>query len=149
MECAVSDRVSKNVRRRLLESLGAVEARKQTLIQELGKSMQLSQDQGEPHGHAQVAAAALVDMLIDGGRNLIERRIEDHAPLASQHRAQGIHGRHYSRFGDALVPVLRDVLGPTYPRSVASAWIDAFWAIVRAMQEGEETVAFGARAAVA
>ena len=29
-------------------------------------------------------------------------------------------------------PVLKDVLGPTLPRAVASAWCDAFWILVRA-----------------
>ncbi len=48
--------------------------------------------------------------------------------------ALGVQGRHYSCFGDALVPVIRDVLGRGTPREVSSAWVDAFWATIRAIR---------------
>ena len=54
--------------------------------------------------------------------------------VAAEHRSLEIEGRHYSRFGDALVPILRDLLGPRVPREVPSAWCDTFWAVIRATE---------------
>ena len=58
----------------------------------------------------------------------IGRRIDR---LLDEHRAIGIEARHYSRFGDALIPALTDLLGPNVPRDVPAAWCDAFWTIIR------------------
>ena len=54
--------------------------------------------------------------------------------IRREHETLGIAGRHYSRFGDALVPVIRDVIGRGTPREVSSAWVDGFWAMIRAVQ---------------
>ena len=40
--------------------------------------------------------------------------------------------RHASRFGDALSPVLRDVLGPDVPDGFIARCVDRYWATVLA-----------------
>lgn len=93
----------------------------------------------EAFGQSEVVAMILVGMLIEQAHHVIRigglRDVEDRA---EEHRALAISGRHYSRFGDALVPVLKDVLGPNTPASVPGAWCDLFWSIIRAMGDDRE-----------
>ena len=85
-------------------------------------------------GVAHEAAEALTGLLIrqagsivaSGGPHGLEAD-------ADEHRTLGIGGRHYSRFADALVPILKDVLGAATPHDVPIAWCDAFWAIIESM----------------
>jgi hemoglobin-like flavoprotein len=77
----------------------------------------------------------LVELLLDQAHGLIETRMPRRlGGTLAEHRALGIDGRHYSRFGDALVPILSDLLGPNVPREVPVAWCDAFWTIVRTIE---------------
>ena len=73
----------------------------------------------------------LTELLLKQSAAIAEgREMADVNSVAREHWSLGIEGRHYSRFGDALVPILLDVLGPNAPREVASAWCDTFWAMV-------------------
>lgn len=80
-------------------------------------------------------AMMLVALILDEVGQLVEsgtvRQPED---VLLEHEALGIQGRHYSCFGDALVPVIRDVLGRGTPSDVTGAWVDAFWAMIRAIK---------------
>lgn len=93
----------------------------------------------ERFGQSEVAAMLLTQLLIDQAAAIAEQgspRIP--LGLAAEHRALDIVGRHYSRFGDALVPVLKDVLGSGVPSDLTAAWGDAFWLAVRAIQPQPE-----------
>ncbi len=93
----------------------------------------------ERFGQSEVAAMMLTQLLIEQAAEIAERgSLQVPVGLASEHRALDIVGRHYSRFGDALVPVLKDVLGPGVPSEVTAAWGDAFWLAVRAIQPQQE-----------
>ena len=89
----------------------------------------------EANDNSELVAMMLAEMLIARTASLLHTgKLEDAADLNQEHRALEIDGRHYSRFGDALSPVIRDVIGPNVPRAVGAAWGDAFWAIIRAVQ---------------
>ncbi|HEV2747023.1 MAG TPA: hypothetical protein VGW34_06960 [Allosphingosinicella sp.] len=86
----------------------------------------------EAFGQSEMAAMLLVQLLIDQVRGLVETgQLTVGGGILDEHEALGIDGRHYSRFGDALVPILRDELGPSVPRDVVAAWCDTFWTVVR------------------
>ena len=83
----------------------------------------------------------LVQLLLDRVRSLVETgEFGAVDGLFDEHRALGIDGRHYSRFGDALVPILRDVLGPGAPREIAGLWCDTFWSLIRELEPSREPV---------
>lgn len=87
-------------------------------------------------------AAALVALILDqAGRPAAAGAARRAEEILREHEALAIHGRHYSCFGDALVPVIRDVLGRGTPREVTSAWVDAFWATIRAIRSTPMTAA--------
>lgn len=130
--------VSENTRRILSQSFTAIEAHRPAIIRGLVGSLAAVEAEDEGFEHSEITVTFLLDMLIEQVKHLVE----EHAPngvaaYAPRHWLQGIDGRHYSRFGDAFVPVLRDVLGPRLPRQVASAWCDAFWSIVGTMKQLE------------
>ena len=49
------------------------------------------------------------------------------ADLASRHRALGLNSAYYSSFGDALKPVMKDVLGTKAVSPVLVAWTGTPW----------------------
>lgn len=68
------------------------------------------------------AAHRLFGILLDG----LEGRAK--APLLDQPAIR----RHASRFGDALSPILRDVLGAEVPEAFIARCVDRFWATLQA-----------------
>ena len=91
----------------------------------------------DPNGKAaRTGVWAIMNMLVAHASAIAGRerlpRIED---MGRNHRAIGLGGEHYSIFGDGLSPILKDVLGSEATPSVVSAWIDAYWAIVRATRQ--------------
>lgn len=117
----------------LVRSLPLMERGKGPLVGSLGRY--LSSEAGEAGQDCEPVAAALTDMLLTQARHLLRSgTLRDVDRLRLEHAGLDLHGRHYSRFGDALAPVIRDVLGPKAPREVAGAWGDVFWSIVRAVQ---------------
>jgi len=89
----------------------------------------------EPHdprpAEAQARAGAITAMLLDHAVQLGGEPSSGIPATVRRHRALAIGGKHYSTFGDALKPVMRDVLGSKANPSVLSAWGVAYWAIVR------------------
>ena len=132
--------VGELTRRRLAQSVHLLESRKDRLLEALEAGFGTREAKGEDFGRAKAVARVLTGLLIEQGRNLVdwgELRVPGDALV--EHRALGISGRHYSRFGDALVPVIRDVLGPGVPREIALAWCDAFWAAIGGVMAQAET----------
>jgi hemoglobin-like flavoprotein len=124
--------VTEHTRAIIARSLPLVVQHKDAIIS--GTEAHLSGVDGykEVFGQSEVVAMILTELLLKQAAAIVEeggmRDVEAHA---REHWSLGIEGRHYSRFGDALVPILRDVLGPQAPREVASAWCDTFWAVVQ------------------
>jgi hypothetical protein len=58
----------------------------------------------------------------------------DLEPSRSEHERHEIDGRHSSRFGDPLGPILREALGRPFRGATVAAWCEAFQAIVQEMQ---------------
>lgn len=135
--------VSSNARTLLARSLRPVESSKAEIRDALAESLARSALSDTP----ETIASLLLSFLIEQVRHVVETGEPGNLELyRAEQRLHGVAGRHYSRFGDALVPVLRDTLGATYPRPTASAWGDAFWALVRRMQQAAPTPEAGATA---
>ena len=131
--------VGDRTRRLLAQSVHLLESHKDRLIDSLETSLGACEAQEDSFGHAEVTAMILTELLIEQGRSLVDwGELRLSPDTAAEHRALDIGGRHYSRFGDVLVPVIRDVLGPRVPREVASAWCDAFWAVIGAVSARAE-----------
>ena len=89
-----------------------------------------------------VMTQAIMDMLYDHARQLRGYGIPAATPeTAARHRALALGTAQYSRFGDALKPVMRDMLGSSATPSMLSAWSDAYWAIVRTVLREETRLA--------
>ena len=128
----MSNEISEKVRDNLFHSFAAVEAAAPAIKAAMIPSLALAEDEGDPFARARGIATTLVDMLLEQARPMAEGR-QPHSleTVAARHRLQGIDGRHYSRFGDALTPVLKDAVGARLPSSVTAAWGDAFWFVIR------------------
>ena len=134
----MSNAISENTRKTLFHSLAAVESNKAAIIAGMSDSLAADEADHDDLEQAEATVMLLVDMLIEQARYLIDGdRPQDLEAHAIKHQLHGIDGRHYSRFGDALVTVLRDVLGARLPRHVASAWCDSFWVVIRSMKQLE------------
>jgi len=124
--------ISEKVRDNLFHSFAAVEAAAPAIKAAMIPSLALAEGEPAPFAKARSVAVTLVDMLLEQARLFTEggepRGLE---AIAAGHRLQGIDGRHYSRFGDALTPVLRDAVGPRLSSEVTAAWGDAFWFVIR------------------
>ena len=127
--------ISDRTRDLLAQSLPFMEQRKDALIDRLGAYLGSAQDAAED---SELVAIMLTELTISQAGNLVRSgALQDVDDVGHEHRMLRIQGRHYSRYGDALTPVIRDVLGPKVPREVAGAWGDAFWTIIRAIQACE------------
>ena len=135
----MSSALSDNARDILARSLPLLDARKDRITERLENHLRGAGGDEEPYGQSEVAAMLLVQLLLDQARSIVETgQIAAGEGIGDEHRALEIDGRHYSRFGDALVPVVRDVLGSDVPREVAGIWCDIFWAVVRDLEPQEE-----------
>jgi hemoglobin-like flavoprotein len=131
--------ISDHVHALLSRSLPLLQAHKEILIDAMRESLGTGKPAHRLPGRPHAAASALVEMLVGRVRRYLEAGdIGDLGEVIEEHRELALDGRHYSRFGDALVPVLKDVLGPTLPRAVASAWCDAFWVLIRTAKAQSE-----------
>jgi len=120
----------------LVQSLPSIEIGEDELRRRMSASLTRSRHDPELSDTPDLVAALLVTFLVEQVRHVLEAgEPKDFQPFRAEHRRHGIDGRHYSRFGDALVPVLSDILGPTYPRAAVEAWSDAYWALVRRLQQ--------------
>lgn len=86
----------------------------------------------ERPGHGEVAATMLTDLLFEEARHLATNgRVGRLSAVIREHHRLGLHGVHYSRFGVLLEPALLEVLGPGLRPNTASAWVCAYWFIIR------------------
>lgn len=141
----MSEVVSKHIRSLIARSLPLVQQRKEALVERMEAALATLDTKEPADGQAAVTAVVLTDLLLDEARQLIEAGA--FGPLGAvtgEHYLLDITGRHYSRFGDALIPALRDLLGPIPPRETLSAWCDLFWAIIRAAEGVRAEAAAGA-----
>ncbi len=126
--------VSTRTRSLLARSLPLVQQRREALVERMESALAELDPEGAVR-QAEVTAVVLVDLLLDETRELVESGA--FGPLgyvSGEHYLLDITGRHYSRFGDALMPLLRDLLGPIPPRELLAAWVDAFWAIIHSAE---------------
>jgi hypothetical protein len=132
MSAVISDATREN----LALSLSLVEAHREDLVSRMEAALWSGEAMDEPYGQSELVAMILVDLLLTQVRKLVETgELGDLRDVDGEHRALEISGRHYSRFGDELVPSLRDMLGLNLPPAVTSAWSDTFWAVISEVQE--------------
>ena len=146
----MSNEINEKVRDNLFHSFAAVEAAAPAIKAAMMPSLALAEGERAPFARAGGIATALVDMLLDQARRMAEGRPpNDIDAIAASHRLMGIEGRHYSRFGDALTPVLRDAIGPRLSSAVTAAWGDAFWFVIRLVMRSSQRQQSPARDEVA
>lgn len=126
--------IAEDIRLRLAQSMPEVDRRRPAIALKMQERLQEFETPDEDFGQAEVTALMLVELLVDCGSDLAAfGGVRDLEAVARQHRRLDVDGRHYSRFGLTLAPVLREVLGVRIPPKTASAWCDAFWYIIRQM----------------
>ena len=131
----MSEAISDRARERLARSLPLVRSHQDGIIERMEVHLRAAADAPAAFGQSEVAAMLLVQLLLDQAGSLVESgTLAAGAARGEELEALGLDGRHYSRFGDALVPILRDVLGAEVPREVPGTWCDLFWAAIRQMQ---------------
>ena len=122
-----------HTRKYLAQSLPLVEAQRPRLLERMEEYLRACEEPGEDYGQAEISAMVLVDLLLAKTREIVEQgTARDLSAIIAQHRLLDIDGRHYSRFGDALVAILKDLLGASVPSAIPAAWCDAFWAVIHA-----------------
>ncbi len=126
--------IAEDIRLRLAQSMADVDPRRDQIVRRMQERLQAFETPDEDFGQAEVTALLLVELLVDCACDLAAfGGLRNLDKVARQHRQLDIDGRHYSRFGLALAPVLRQVLGVRLPPKTATAWCDAFWYIVGQM----------------
>ena len=131
--------IDESARNILARSLPLFHSNRDAIAEAMEASFRAARASGDAFGQPEIAAMVLVELLLAQGRSLVDRgRTEGLEDTLAEHRALGISGRHYSRFGDALVAILGDVLGPNLPRIVPAVWCDAFWVVIGAVTAEEE-----------
>jgi len=130
--------IAEDVRLRLAESIAVVEGHRDEITRRMQAHLAALETEDEAFGQADVTGALLVEMLINSASNIAACGSPgDFGAVSREHRRLEVDGRHYSRFGLALAPILRDVLGPSLPPRIASAWCDTFWFTIRHMATDE------------
>lgn len=135
----MSSAISESTRTNLFRSIAAVRAAMPALTTGMTASLSRLDGGAQPLPCPETVATLLLNMLLEQVTHLIEEgEVQDISKVGAAHRTCGIDGRHYSGFGDALKPVLKDALGPRLPDSMASAWCDAFWFVVSVVLQGQQ-----------
>ena len=146
----MSELVSERTRSILAQSLPIVRQHKAEILGAMKVHLSRVEGVRGTFDRSDVAAAILTELLLrQAGTIAGSGKAAGLETTASEHEALGIDGRHYSRFGDALVPILRDSLGVNLPREVSSAWSDTFWAVIRSAQAKRALTERGANRAEA
>jgi hemoglobin-like flavoprotein len=130
--------LSESTRAVVAETLPIMELKRSRLEKALERYMAR---QGPSRPSAGGAAGPIADMLFRNVGRLADNGSGGVDETAQRHRALGLGGEHYSLFGDALKPVMRDVLGSEATSTVIAAWGDAYWAIVRMLYGQEKRLA--------
>ena len=115
----------------LSQSLPLVQANKHEMIDRMQAVLALAEPDRD-RGQAEINAMILVQMLINQVSHILATgEYDDLVHIPAEHTMLKITGRTYSRFGDALAPILKDVLGVNLPGTVSGAWVDSFWSVIR------------------
>ncbi len=121
----------------IARSLLLIEQQRERLVEEVGIHMR-SEGGAEDADVSNAAARLLTEQLLHSGRRLVETgRIPGPGSAWRDQQALGISGRHQSRFSDALMLILADLLGPSVPLEIQLGWCELFWDMVAAMQPSE------------
>jgi hemoglobin-like flavoprotein len=128
----MSTNPSERTRAIVAETLPLMEQHRVSLEEALERYMARRGPDDPSAAQPATTTRAIADMLIDHARELASNGPPpDLAATAQRHRALVIAGGHYSSFGDALKPVMKDVLGSQATPLVLAAWGATYWAIVR------------------
>ncbi len=128
--------LSQRSRAIVAESLPMMERNRGRLDEALVRYMARQGPYHPSAGRSEETARALSDMLFGRVRQFAGKgQAVSLFEAGRRNRALGLGGEHYSSFGDALKPIMIDVLGTEATPSVIAAWIDAYWAIVRALRQ--------------
>ena len=123
-------------RAQLSQSLPIVLQHREHLFERL--EAQLAQLDPPSVRNSKAAATALIELLIEAVQSIVDTGLfSPNLHLAAELDALDIGGRHYSRFGDALVPTLKDI---SLPAPVAALWCDIFWSAIREASGFREAV---------
>jgi hemoglobin-like flavoprotein len=134
-----STAIPEDVRLHLTESIAVVAAHRERITSLMQAHLAALASEAEASGHGEVAGAMLVEMLLESASHVAAcGAIGDLSGRSGVHQRHSIDGRHYSRFGLALAPIMREVLGPSLPPRIVSAWCDAYWITVQHMTPREE-----------
>ena len=125
----MSPLLSDHSKQLLSQSLPLVQANKHEMIDRMQAVLALAEPDRD-RGQAEINAMILVQMLINQVSHILATgEYDDLVHIPAEHTMLKITGRTYSRFGDALAPILKDVLGVNLPGTVSGAWVDSFWSI--------------------
>ena len=131
--------IGEDVRLWLAQSVSELDSHRDVVTRRMHERLQQLETPDEDFGQAEVTAILLVGLLIDCGCDLAAYGgIRNLDATRRQHQQMDIDGRHYSRFGDALAPVLREVLGVRLARNSPAAWCDAYWYIIGRIHPSDE-----------
>lgn len=126
--------IAEDIRIRLAQSMAVIERNRHQILQELQDCLVAQETSDEPFGQGDVTAMTLLGLLIDCAGDLAAfGRPRDLRLAVCEHRRLDIERRHYARFGHALAPVLRKVLGKRLSPKMVSAWYEAYHYLVRLM----------------
>lgn len=127
----MSPLLSDRSRQLLSQSLPLVQTHKHEVIDQIQAVLALAEPD-QDSGQSEINAMMLVQMLINQVSHILATgEFDDLAHIPDEHAALRITGRTYSRFGDVLAPILKDVLGVNLPSAVTGAWVDMFWSVIR------------------
>lgn len=116
-----------------------LERRRAGVVAAIASRMVPADDGGAGPASEQIAAI-LFNLLLDGGSDLAAfGALRGLSEVRKEHFALGVSGRHYSRFGVALGPALRNVIGPSISSEAVSGWCDTFWIVVRAIGSSDQS----------
>lgn len=121
--------LSANTRIHLAQSLASVEREKDAIADRVVANLTAPGGRAVTGGDRQ-AARDLVDGLIGHARSVVEtghHARSEAAPAALRSLEDAGHG--LARIGDALAPILKDVLGSAIPRPAVAAWSTLFWVV--------------------
>jgi hemoglobin-like flavoprotein len=134
--------LSERTRAIVADTLPLMTEQRAPLQRELERHMLRQGLDDAPSAGATAMVAELVDMLLDHAGELAGNALDSATTeTARRHRALRLGSEHYSCFGDALKPIMQDVLGKKAPTQVISAWGDTYWAIVRMLFRQEARLA--------
>ena len=145
----MTELVTERTRDIIARSLPIVRQHKDEIVGAMEIYLRRVEEDRKTFGQSDVAAMILTELLLRQASLIAGTgEVAGLETMAIEHAALGIDGRHYSRFGDALVPILRDSLGVNLPREVSSAWSDTFWTVIRAAQAKQALTDRGANRVV-